>query len=104
MGWLALLIAVLLMLAAGGFWLSGVARSKNPGARVPFVAGVICGVMVGTAMAAKRRGINAAGASALKSLIGPAPDIQEYGKYCLSTASRISRAITRGVAERLASR
>ena len=131
MGWLVLLIAVLLMLTvtAAGFWVSGVARSKNSRARGPFVAGVVCGVMVGTALAAKRRGLNAAGASTLKALTGPvradfvasiggiaagalavvtslarhrpAPVIHEYGKYCVATGSRVLGIITRGVADRI---
>lgn len=67
MGWMSAL-AVLLMVAAaaGGFWASAVVSLKKPPTRGPFLAGVVCGVAVGIALTARRRGLPAVGASTLK--------------------------------------
>ena len=78
MGWLEPmpLIAVLLMIAiaaAGGFWASAVVQRKKARNRGPFLVGVFCGVMVGVALAGRRPGFNAMGASTLRAVIRPLP-------------------------------
>ena len=76
MGWLEPmpLLAVLVLIAiaaAGGFWASSVVQTKKSRTRGPFLVGVVCGVMVGLALSARRRGLNAAGFSTLKAVIRP---------------------------------
>ena len=89
MGWLEPmpLIAVLVLIAiaaAGGFWASGVVQTKKSRTRGPFLVGVVCGVMLGLALSARRRGpgvVNSAG--------GVAALLQSWGalQRNLSTAS-----------------
>lgn len=66
---IALLLAV--GAAAGAFGASAVARRARSRPRVPFLAGVVCGIFVGATLTARRRGFNAVGASALRSLLSP---------------------------------
>lgn len=83
MGWnlMAALIVIAVVSAAGGFLVTSVARQRKRRARGPFLVGVFCGFMMGTALAARRRGLNAVGASAvyavnrqLQTWIGPAAE------------------------------
>lgn len=71
MGWISA-IAVLVMIAtAGGLWAFVIAPLKRPTARGPFLVGVLCGVTVGIALTARRRGLNALGACTLRAVLGP---------------------------------
>ena len=104
MGWLGptLLIAVVFLIAiaaaAGGFWASVVTQRKKSRARGPFLVGVVCGVVVGTALAARRRGLNAVGASTLTALLRP---VQAGSNHAAGgVASMIVRTITGGAVGR----
>lgn len=69
MGWISA-IAVLLMIATvGGLWAFMIAPRKRRPARGPFLVGVLCGVTVGVALTARRRGLNAFGAATLKAVL-----------------------------------
>lgn len=65
MGWnlTAALIVIAVASAAGGLLVSAIARQKKRRVRGPFLVGVVCGFMVGVALAGRRRGLNAVGAS-----------------------------------------
>ena len=95
MGWLEPMAALLVIAAAvaGGFWASVVLQRRQSRARGPFLAGVFCGVMVGVVLAGRRRLLNTIGASLVRR--APALSIGDFGKYCLTTASRIVRSIAR---------
>jgi hypothetical protein len=71
MGWIsAMAVLVVIAVAAGGLWAFVVTARKRPRARGPFLAGVLCGVTVGMALTARRRGLNAFGASTLNAVLG----------------------------------
>ena len=74
MGWIPA-IATLLIVAVGGgwFWAAVAARveagrNRAP-VRGPFLAGVLCGMALGVALTARRRGLNALGASSLNVVL-----------------------------------
>lgn len=77
MGWLeaTLLLAVGLFLGtavtASGMWAAVVAGGRKPRARVPFVLGLLAGVMVGKALTARSRWLNGVGISTLNAFTAP---------------------------------
>jgi hypothetical protein len=70
MSWISAIAAfVMIAVAAGGLWAFLGPPRKRPRARGPFLVGVLCGVTVGVALMARRRGLNAFGAATLKAVL-----------------------------------
>lgn len=70
MGWIpAIAVLMVIAAAAGGFWGVVVALRRGLPNRGPFLAGVLCGVTVGVALSARRRGLTALAASAINTVI-----------------------------------
>lgn len=91
MGWnlTAALIVIAVASAAGGLLVSAIARQKKRRVRGPFLVGVVCGFMVGVALAGRRRGLNAVGASALYAV-----NRQLRAWFGLATEGVVARALT----------
>lgn len=89
MGWnlMAALVVIVIASAAGGFLASALARQKKR--RVPFLIGVFCGFMVGTALAGRRRGSNALGAAAICAV-----NRQLQSWIGLASGGLVARALT----------
>jgi hypothetical protein len=68
MGWIsALALLVMIAVAVGGLRSFAIAPRKRPQVRGPFLVGVLCGVTVGLAMTARRRGFNTLAAATLRA-------------------------------------
>lgn len=91
MGWnlMAALVVIVIASAAGGFLASALARQKKRRVRGPFLIGVFCGFMVGTALAGRRRGSNALGAAAICAV-----NRQLQSWIGLASGGLVARALT----------
>ncbi|MCB0932910.1 MAG: hypothetical protein KDB71_13570 [Mycobacterium sp.] len=91
MGWnlTAALIVIAVASAAGGLLVSAIARQKKRRVRGPFLVGVVCGFMVGVALAGRRRGLNAVGASRMYAV-----NRQLRAWFGLATEGVVARALT----------
>lgn len=91
MGWnlTAALIVIAVASVAGGLLVSAIARQKKRRVRGPFLVGVVCGFMVGVALAGRRRGLNAVGASRMYAV-----NRQLRAWFGLATEGVVARALT----------
>lgn len=90
MGWIAATaVLVMIAFATGRLWASVVTQRAEPRSRGPFLAGVLCGVTAGLALTARRRALNALGASTLKSVLRP-----PHGASGLSLPGVAAQALT----------
>lgn len=74
MGWIPAIATLVIVAVAGGwFWAAVAARAEarrnRAPVRGPFLAGVLCGMALGVALTARRRGLNALGASSLNAVL-----------------------------------
>lgn len=94
MGWIAATaVLVMIAFATGRLWASVVTQRAQPRSRGPFLAGVLFGVTAGLALTARRRALNALGASTLKSVLRP-----PHGTRGLSLPGVAAQALTVAVA------
>ena len=94
MGWIAATaVLVMIAFATGRLWASVVTQRAQPRSRGPFLAGVLFGVTAGLALTARRRALNALGASTLKSVLRP-----PHGTRGLSLPGVAAQAFTVAVA------
>ena len=94
MGWIAATaVLVMIAFATGRLWASVVTQRAQPRSRGPFLAGGLFGVTAGLALTARRRALNALGASTLKSVLRP-----PHGTRGLSLPGVAAQALTVAVA------